>query len=172
MTTAVKASDLIPGLYDGNDVDDNMSDDEVELEQLYEDNADGTVEIDVFNMVAFNHNGLRDGKENTMLEAATRNSQLVVKELFSLPVEMTDEGPVVTLPAPTTILPRSQRIPDMKPQTKWEKFAAQKGIQNKKKERMIWDDERQMYLPRYGYQRKKEGIWCNVVLYSCDIPLS
>jgi regulator of ribosome biosynthesis len=55
-------------------------------------------------------------------------------------------------------MPRAQRIPEPKPLTKWEKFAAEKGIKKTKRERMVFDESRQEYAPRYGYKRVNGGI--------------
>ena len=55
-------------------------------------------------------------------------------------------------------LPREKRIPEPKPETKWEKFAKEKGIKNKKRDRMIFDETFQEWRPRYGYKRANSGI--------------
>jgi regulator of ribosome biosynthesis len=81
-----------------------------------------------------------------------------MKKLFELPTEITEVGPVAILPNPFTAIPREKRIPDPKPETKWEKFAKEKGIKNKKRERMIFDEVDQQYKPRYGYKRANNGI--------------
>jgi regulator of ribosome biosynthesis len=58
---------------------------------------------------------------------------------------------VITLPEGSTLLPRSLPIPKRDDNmTKWEKFAKEKGIEKRKKGRMIWSDEFQKYLPRWG----------------------
>jgi regulator of ribosome biosynthesis len=42
--------------------------------------------------------------------------------------------------------------------TKWEKFAAAKGIQKKIREKKIWDEEKQEWVARWGWKGKnKEG---------------
>lgn len=46
--------------------------------------------------------------------------------------------------------------PQSKPKTKWEEFAEKKGIQNTKRDRMIWEDETQSWKPRWGYKRGKD----------------
>ena len=58
----------------------------------------------------------------------------------------------IKLPEPTIILPRSMPIPKGdKTLTKWEKFSKDKGIMKiKRRSRMIWSDELQKYLPRWG----------------------
>jgi regulator of ribosome biosynthesis len=55
-------------------------------------------------------------------------------------------------------MPREKRIPEVKDETKWQKFAKEKGIQKKKKERMVWDEVRQEFAPRWGYKRADAGV--------------
>ena len=43
------------------------------------------------------------------------------------------------------------QAPKPKPPTRWEEFAAMKGIQNRKRSRMVFDELSQEYKPRYGY---------------------
>jgi hypothetical protein len=45
------------------------------------------------------------------------------------------------------------QIPKPKAPTKWEQFAKVKGINKKKRSRMVFDDEAQAWKPRYGYKR-------------------
>lgn len=45
-------------------------------------------------------------------------------------------------------LPRAKSIPKINALTKWQKFALNKGIQNKKKSRMVLDETTGEYLPR------------------------
>ena len=46
------------------------------------------------------------------LTAQARDAtQLLVAGLFTLPVEKTNDGPVITLPAATTALPRAKPVP-------------------------------------------------------------
>jgi hypothetical protein len=47
-------------------------------------------------------------------------------------------------------------MPKAKPDTRWESFAKTRGIQNKKKSRMEWDEKSQEYRPRFGYKRGKD----------------
>ena len=50
-------------------------------------------------------------------------------------------------------MPRSRPVPKPKGLTKWEKFARERGIKKKKKEKLAWDDNSQGWKPRYGYKR-------------------
>jgi len=55
-------------------------------------------------------------------------------------------------------LPREKPLPKPKPPTKWERFAAEKGISHKTRERDVWDDEKQEFVRRWGRGGKnKEG---------------
>ena len=55
-------------------------------------------------------------------------------------------------------LPREKRIPEPKPETKWEKYAKEKNIKNKKRDRMLFDETTEDWKPRYGYKRIKNGV--------------
>lgn len=55
-------------------------------------------------------------------------------------------------------MPRFHKIPEPKPETKWEKFAREKGIQKKKSDRMLYDEDTGEYKPRFGYKRGNNGI--------------
>jgi regulator of ribosome biosynthesis len=66
----------------------------------------------------------------------------------------------MTLPPPTTPLPREKPLPAEKQQTKWEKFAAKKGIKDKKRGegKMVFDEEKGEWVPKWGYKgRNKDG---------------
>lgn len=39
----------------------------------------------------------------------------------------------LALPEPTTIFPRSRKLPEAKKETKWERFAKEKGIKKRKR---------------------------------------
>ena len=77
---------------------------------------------------------------------------------MDLPVEVSDIGPVYVLPNEVFVLPKSQREPEPKPETKWEKFAKEKGIKKRKRDRMVFDEEDQQYKPRFGYKGINSGI--------------
>ena len=56
----------------------------------------------------------------------------------------------VTLPKPILVLPRYLPIPKEKPLTKWEKYRKEKGIQNKKRSRMVYSELAKDWVPRWG----------------------
>lgn len=87
-----------------------------------------------------------------LLSISRENTQLLINQLFSLPREQKADGAYFSLPAPTTIVPREKPLPKEKPKTRWEKFAEQKGIEKKKRGRLVWDEATQQWAPRYGYK--------------------
>lgn len=60
-------------------------------------------------------------------------------------------------------MPREKAIPKEKEQTKWEKFAAKKGIQAKKRDgKLVYDESSGEWVPKYGYKganKKGESDW-------------
>lgn len=76
--------------------------------------------------------------------------QALLNTLFSLPTTRTSSGPLASLPPATTLLPREKPLPKPKPLTKWERFANAKGISHSKKDRAVWDEDRQEFVNRWG----------------------
>jgi len=101
---------------------------------------------------------LLNQKEDFLKNLARDNSQLLLNAIFSLPTTRVDDGVVADLPPPKTPLPREKPIPKPKPLTRWEKFAKVKGIQKKKRSKMVFDETYQEYKPRYGYKRANDEI--------------
>ena len=83
-----------------------------------------------------------------LLRTARDNMQLLVNRLYSIRTKG-----VINLPPPSTKLPREKPLPIDKALTRWEKFAKEKGIVKKKRSKMIWDEEKQQWAPRYGFGR-------------------
>lgn len=77
---------------------------------------------------------------------------------MNCPVEQSPMGPLVVLPSEAFRMPRCYKLPEEQPETKWEKFAKEKGIKNKKRERMVYDELTDSFRPRYGYQSKKNAL--------------
>jgi len=66
---------------------------------------------------------------------------------------------VAKLPKPILKLPREKPLPEApedKVKTRWEKFAEKKGIQKKKKSRLVWDEEEKDWVPRFGLGSSKK----------------
>jgi len=85
-----------------------------------------------------------------LLAIARDNTQLLANRLYGLLATQPNKS-VIKLPEPTTALPREKPLPKPKPQTRWEKFAAEKGITKKKRSKMVWDESAQRWAPRFGF---------------------
>ncbi|KAJ9552367.1 hypothetical protein OSB04_016412 [Centaurea solstitialis] len=117
-------------------------------------------EIDLGNLTAFDpqhqFQSIPDNREDLVKDCiahATKLIQAVADNLFSLPSTEDASGPVVPLPQPTTKLPREKPLPKPAPPTKWEIFAKKKGIQNRKKDKLVFDEQTSSWKRRYGYDR-------------------
>lgn len=58
----------------------------------------------------------------------------------------------VELPSPETPFPREKMLPKAKRETKWEKYAKEKGIKKRKRDNLVWDAEKKDWAPRFGYK--------------------
>lgn len=113
---------------------------------------------DLGNMMAIDTHPFQFTDENQLTLAIRENVQLLINGIFDLPTEMSDLGLLALLPEPTTIIPREKPLPKPKVETRWEKFAKEKGIHKKKESRMVWDEEKQAYAPRWGYKRANDDL--------------
>ncbi|KAN0135911.1 Ribosome biogenesis regulatory protein (RRS1) domain containing protein [Lactarius tabidus] len=114
-----------------------------------------------------------DHDREAYLQSTARDGvQLLLAALFNLPTLSSPEGPLAQLPPPTTQLPRTKPLPKPKPPTKWERFARAKGIQSQRRDKKIWDDERQTWVPRWGWKgknREEETQWLHEVPANADV---
>ncbi|KAJ1340666.1 hypothetical protein BSLG_004760 [Batrachochytrium salamandrivorans] len=131
------------------------------------------VEFDLRCLAAFDPNPLdestlRSSKVEEYLKEWTRDgTQLLINAIFGLETTSNDSGYFAVLPKQTSKLPRAKPIPKQEGKTRWEKFAAAKGIQKKKKGRMEYDEATQTYNPRYGY---KGGEKDNLKDWIMEVP--
>lgn len=138
---------------------------------------DGLLELDVGNMTAFDPSP--SGKQaealvgdggKTLLPLATAAAQALVAALWSLPASSASSanadggagaapvapvpGRVVDLPKPSTSLPRAKPPPQPRAPTRWEAFAARKGIDKKaKRSKLVFDEGEGEWRRRHGYKR-------------------
>lgn len=113
---------------------------------------------DLGNLAAFDSHPFAYSSEKELALHARENVQLLVNRIFDLPREMSDMGPLALLPAPETTVPREKPLPKPKVETKWEKFARDKGIVKRKKSRMTFDDEKEEWAPTWGYKRAGDDL--------------
>ncbi|RCK60520.1 Regulator of ribosome biosynthesis [Candida viswanathii] len=109
-------------------------------------------------------------KEEYLTSVTRDNVQLLINQILSLPVKTTTEThgsstgqnstmTLIQLPEPTTVLPREKPIPKKKPMTKWEQFAARKGIKPKEKSgKLVFDEASGEWVPKWGYKGKNKEV--------------
>lgn len=133
--------------------------------------------FDLGNLATFDSNPLDNNKlkdasqREEYLASVTRdNVQLLINQILSLPVKTTTDSEsaatgqtsamtLIQLPEPTTLLPREKSIPKAKAPTKWEQFAARKGIQAKAKDgKMVYNEESGEWVPKWGYKGKNKEL--------------
>ncbi|POY76802.1 hypothetical protein BMF94_0052 [Rhodotorula taiwanensis] len=140
-------------------------------------NKEIPVEIDLGLLAAFDPNPIdletyQSDKERALLEHARDGIQLLVNGIWSQRTRVVDEDVVADLPPIQTGLPREKPLPKPAPMTKWQAFATAKGIAPKpKKDRLVYDEEKQEYVPRWGYKGKnkdKEDQWIHEVPNNAD----
>ncbi|CAH8392629.1 unnamed protein product [Eruca vesicaria subsp. sativa] len=129
-------------------------------------------QLDVGNLLAFNSNhrfpSPSSSREELVKECVTEGTKLVqaiADVLFNLSSTDSNDGPLVQLPRPSTKLPREKHhanllcflflfhLPRPKPPTKWEEFALKKGIQKRKKDKIVYDETTDKFKRRHGYDR-------------------
>ncbi|PKS06311.1 hypothetical protein jhhlp_007059 [Lomentospora prolificans] len=92
--------------------------------------------------------------EQSLAEIARDGAQALINQLLTTcPINATQEGVALTLPPISTPLPREKPLPQPKPMTKWQKFAAKKGIAPKTKEQrrnLVYDEEEGAWRPKWG----------------------
>ncbi|SCU85129.1 LAFA_0D14026g1_1 [Lachancea sp. 'fantastica'] len=143
------------------------------------------VTYDLGNLAVFDPNTLdrndldsSNAKREGHLKDLTRdNVQLMINQILSLPMKTSTESvngssgstgqsasvTLVQLPDPTTELPREKPLPKPKAPTKWEQFAAKKGIKSKEKAgKMVYDEASGEWVPKWGYKganKKLDSQW-------------
>ncbi|KAL1238656.1 Ribosome biogenesis regulatory protein [Trichinella spiralis] len=100
---------------------------------------------------------MKENTEMAVMNKVRESVQLMANKLWELPTQRIEDAIVVELPAPTSRLPREKPIPKKAPPTKWEEYAKMKGIQKRKRTRMIWDEAAQDWKPRWGYNRANDN---------------
>lgn len=104
------------------------------------------------NSITLNRNEL----EQSLAEIARDGAQVLINQLLTTcPLNSTQDGVLLTLPQPSTKIPREKPVPQPKAPTKWERFAAKKGIKAKTREQrrnLAYDEESGEWKRKWGYQ--------------------
>ncbi|KAL7961432.1 ribosomal biogenesis regulatory protein [Trichoderma compactum] len=114
------------------------------------------------NPVTLDHSAL----DQSLADLARDGAQSLINQLLTTcPLKSTTDGVLLTLPQPATRLPREKPVPQPKPPTKWERFAAKKGIKAKTREQrknLAYDEESGEWKRKWGYKglnKKGEDDW-------------
>ncbi|KAL6811305.1 ribosomal biogenesis regulatory protein [Trichoderma sp. SZMC 28013] len=114
------------------------------------------------NPVTLDHAAL----DQSLAALARDGAQSLINQLLTTcPLKSTTDGVLLTLPQPATRLPREKPVPQPKPPTKWERFAAKKGIKAKTREQrknLAYDEESGEWKRKWGYKglnKKGEDDW-------------
>jgi regulator of ribosome biosynthesis len=117
--------------------------------------------FDLGNLLANDPNPVPVSADEATLTATARDAaQALINQLLSTcQIKSDSEGVHLMLPAPSTALPREKPIPAAKEATKWERFAAKKGIKDKKRDgNLVYDEAKGEWVPKWGYKGKnKDG---------------
>jgi regulator of ribosome biosynthesis len=104
------------------------------------------------NTITLDHSSL----EQSLAEVARDGAQSLINQLLTTcPINSTSDGVLLSLPAPSTVLPREKPVPEAKPKTKWERFAEKKGIKAKTREQrqnLAYDEESGEWKRKWGYK--------------------
>lgn len=138
---------------------------------------DTPLDVDAGFLTVTDHNPIDEDSYRSNLEEYLKSTardgiQALVAALYALPTESSVDGSFAKLPPPTTQLPRAKPLPKPKPLTKWEKFAAVKGIQKKRRDKKVWDEEKQEWVNRWGRggkNKEKEDQWIHEVKANADV---
>ncbi|KAI1913191.1 Rhodanese- sulfurtransferase [Ophidiomyces ophidiicola] len=106
---------------------------------------------------------------NEALKSTARDgAQCLLNQLLTAcPITSSAEGVFLSLPAPSTPLPRFKPLPTPKPPTKWELFARKKGIgkyntklgasETERRKKLVYDEEKGEWVPKWGYKGKNKA---------------
>ncbi|CAB9502805.1 biogenesis regulatory protein homolog [Seminavis robusta] len=113
--------------------------------------------------------------EEYLLQKATEGCTQLIHALWQLPTERSDAGPMVHLPTYDKIpIPRVLPPPPPKAETKWEKFAKERGIplNKEKRSRKVWDEATDTWKFRHGYDKAnaKDNNWPIMEVGGTDDP--
>ena len=111
----------------------------------------GNLVVEDPNPITLDH----DSIEQSLAEVARDGAQSLINQLLTTcPLNTTKDGVLLSLPQPSTRLPREKPVPQPKPPTKWERFAAKKGIKPKTREQrrnIKFDEDTGDWQRKWGY---------------------
>ncbi|MCJ1288878.1 Rhodanese- sulfurtransferase [Xylographa carneopallida] len=119
--------------------------------------------FDLGNLLCSDANPLPPSPTDAQIASAARDcAQALINQLLTTcPITShPTDGVLLTLPPPTTPLPREKPLPAAKQATTWERFAKKKGIKDRKRGegKMVYEEATGEWVPKWGYKgRNKDG---------------
>ena len=127
------------------------------------------LEYDLGNLMACDIHPFTFTNEAALTSSVRENVQCLMNAIFDCKQSTSEVGLIATLPPPVLKMPREKPCPKPHVETRWEKFAKEKGITKKKKTRMAFDEEKQEYAPAWGYKRTDDlSDWAIEVKHGQD----
>ena len=140
-----------------------------------------TCTYDLRNLTAINSHEVDVSKvssEEYLLQKASEGTQQLLNQLWSLPLDNSDSAKAsgaheicAILPKQAVIdIPRTLPPPPPKEETRWEKFAKERGVENRKRDRKVWDEATGTWKFRHGYQKANDKEWPIMEVKKNDDP--
>ncbi|KAL8375980.1 hypothetical protein RB595_007200 [Gaeumannomyces hyphopodioides] len=100
--------------------------------------------------------------EGSLRALARDGAQALVNQLLTAcPIQSTPSGVLLSLPPQQTPLPREKPVPAAREPTKWERFAAKKGIKPKTREQRRntqYNEEKGEWERKWGYKGANKQV--------------
>ncbi|KAL8404894.1 hypothetical protein RB594_009688 [Gaeumannomyces avenae] len=100
--------------------------------------------------------------ESSLRHLARDGAQALVNQLLTAcPIQSTPSGVLLSLPPQQTPLPREKPVPAAKEPTKWERFAAKKGIKPKTREQrrnIQYNEDKGEWERKWGYKGANKQV--------------
>ncbi|KAK6749491.1 hypothetical protein RB195_001852 [Necator americanus] len=113
--------------------------------------------VDVGHLIIVDRDNIEGDVRENLLSRARKNAQYLFNKIWELNRKRVEEAVMAELPKSSFILPREKKLPEKKEPTKWEKYAAAKGITKRKKCKKVFDDTTKEWKPTYGYKRGNDN---------------
>ncbi|CAB3397753.1 unnamed protein product [Caenorhabditis bovis] len=112
--------------------------------------------IDLGNLLFIDREPIQGDSTENLETRARNNTQILFNNIWQLEQKRVEDAIVVELPQPVYRLPREKKLPEKKEPTKWEKYAAEKGIAKRKKDKKVFDEATKEWKPTFGYRRAND----------------
>ncbi|KAK5966115.1 Ribosome biogenesis regulatory protein [Trichostrongylus colubriformis] len=113
--------------------------------------------VDLGHLIIVDRDTIDGDASEKLLLRARNNAQFLFNKIWELDRKTVEDAVLAILPKSSFILPREKKIPEKKEPTKWEKYAAEKGLKKKKKSKKVFDEATKEWKPTYGFKRGNDN---------------